>query len=68
MLMSKPYEHYTEEFKKKLVQLVESGKKRSEVARAYGISAPNIRVWQQKYGSLNKEANTEETKKPVTNK
>lgn len=66
--MSKPYEHYSEDFKKKLVQLVESGKKRSEVARAYGISAPNIRVWQQKYGSLNKEINNEETKKPVTNK
>ncbi|MBE6155538.1 MAG: helix-turn-helix domain-containing protein [Firmicutes bacterium] len=63
--MSKPYEHYTEDFKKKVVQLVESGKRRSEVARAYGISAPNIRVWQQKYGSLatqtNKENNDDKT-------
>ena len=63
--MSKPYEHYTEDFKKKVVQLVESGKRRSEVARAYGISAPNIRVWQQKYGTLpltKKKDKNEETK------
>lgn len=66
--MSKPYEHYTEEFKKKVVQLVESGKRRSEVARAYGISAPNIRVWQQKYGSLQtpEKPKTNEKKEPVT--
>ncbi|MBQ6841473.1 MAG: helix-turn-helix domain-containing protein [Bacilli bacterium] len=66
--MSKPYEHYSEEFKKKVVQLVESGKRRSEVARAYGVSAPNIRVWQQKYGSLNKDTQTKEETKTVTNK
>ena len=67
--MSKPYEHYTEEFKKKVVQLVESGKRRSDVARAYGISAPNIRIWQQKYGTLpvstRKNTKKEETK-PVS--
>ena len=66
--MSKPYEHYTEEFKKKVVQLVESGRRRSEVARAYGISAPNIRVWQQKYGTLpiTKKKNKDEESKTIT--
>lgn len=67
--MSKPYEHYSEEFKKKVVQLVESGKRRSDVARAYGISAPNIRVWQQKYGTLpitKKKDKKSEEEKTVT--
>lgn len=68
--MSKPYEHYTEELKKRVVQLVESGKKRSEVAKAYGISAPNIRIWQQKYGtqSLTQNEKIITNKKPATTK
>ena len=55
--MSKPYVHYTEEFKKRVVALVESGKRRSDVAKAYGISAPNIRVCQQKYGTIKPKEN-----------
>ena len=65
--MSKPYEHYSEEFKKKVVALVESGKRRADVAKAYGISAPNIRVWQQKYGTITPKKKDVKDDKTITN-
>lgn len=50
--MSKSYNKYSTEFKKTIVSLVESGRRKSEVAREYGISEPNIRSWQLKYGKV----------------
>ena len=42
---------YTEEFKKTIVELYESGNK-SELAREYGTSEGNVRAWIKKYGTL----------------
>lgn len=50
--MSKTYNKYSTDFKKMIVNLVESGRRKSEVAREYGISEPNIRSWQLKYGKV----------------
>lgn len=50
--MSKSYNKYSTEFKKMIVSLVDSGRRKSEVAREYGISEPNIRSWQLKYGKV----------------
>ena len=50
--MSKPYNKYSTEFKKMIVSLVDSGRRKSELAREYGISEPNIRSWQLKYGKI----------------
>lgn len=50
--MSKQYNHYDTKFKKMIVSLIESGRRKSEVAREYGISEPNIRSWQLKYGKV----------------
>ena len=37
---------YTEEFKKTIVELYENGNKnKSELAREYGTSEGNVRVW-----------------------
>ena len=44
---------YTEEFKKTIVELYESGNKnKSELAREYGISKTNVRTWIKKYGKI----------------
>lgn len=50
--MSTKYQKYSTDFKKMIVQLVESGRRKAEVAREYGISEPNIRSWQLKYGKV----------------
>ena len=44
---------YTEEFKKTIVELYETGNKtKSELAREYGTSECNIRIWIKKYGKI----------------
>ena len=44
---------YTEEFKKTIVELYESGNKnKSELAREYGTSEGNVRAWIKKYGRI----------------
>ena len=44
---------YTEEFKKTIVELYESGNKnKSELAREYGTSEGNVRAWIKKYGKI----------------
>ena len=44
---------YTEEFKKTIVELYESGSKnKSELAREYGTSEGNVRAWIKKYGKI----------------
>ena len=44
---------YTEEFKKTIVELYETGNKtKSELAREYGTSECNVRAWIKKYGKI----------------
>ena len=44
---------FTEEFKKTIVELYETGNKtKSELAREYGTSECNIRTWIKKYGKI----------------
>ena len=44
---------YTEEFKKTIVELYETGNKtKSELAREYGTSEGNVRSWIKKYGKI----------------
>ena len=44
---------YTDEFKKTIVELYETGNKtKSELAREYGTSECNIRTWIKKYGKI----------------
>ena len=45
---------YNEDFKKKLVAMVKSGKRREHVAKEYNISPPLLRYWEQK---IDKEKN-----------
>ena len=44
---------YTEEFKKTIVELYETGNKtKAELAREYGTSECNVRGWIKKYGKI----------------
>ena len=53
------YEKYDEEFKRKIIAQVALGKKISDLARGYNISAPLIRYWVQKYTKKEQEINKE---------
>lgn len=55
------YKKYDDEFKKIVISHVKNGQKPAEVARLFGISAPNIRYWIQK---LNEEAKDNQEKSP----
>lgn len=50
--MSKEYKQYDEEFKKTIVNLYETGKKISDLAREYGVGHTNIRNWINKYQTI----------------
>ena len=50
--MKKEHKVYDEEFKKTIVNLCESGKKKSDLTREYGISYTNISDWINKYGTI----------------
>ena len=50
--MAKTYKQYDETFKKTIVNLYESGKKISELAREYGVDHTNIRNWINKYQTI----------------
>ena len=50
--MKKEHKVYDEEFKKTIVNLCESGKKKSDLTREYGISYTNISDWIKKYGTI----------------
>lgn len=52
MSMKKEHKTYDEEFKKTIVSLCESGKKKSDLTREYGISYTNISDWTKKYGTI----------------
>ena len=50
--MSKQYNSYTEDFKKTVVALYESGKKVSEIVREYDLEKKLIYNWIKKYGKV----------------
>ncbi len=50
--MKKEHKVYDEEFKKTIVSLCESGKKKSDLTGEYGISYTNISDWIKKYGTI----------------
>ena len=54
--MSKQYNSYTEEFKKTIVALYESGKKVAELVREYDLEKKLIYNWIKKYGKVKTEA------------
>ena len=43
--MARKIQHYTDEFKKKIVELRKSGRSASELARDYGIAKSTICKW-----------------------
>lgn len=44
---------YTEEFKKTIVELYETGtKSKAELGREYGVSESLVRFWVKKYGKI----------------
>lgn len=47
--MSNAYKKYDDEFKKIIINQVESGKRYIDIAKRYNISPPNIRYWYKKY-------------------
>ncbi|SHK49593.1 transposase [Paramaledivibacter caminithermalis] len=47
--MSNRYKRYTEEFKKQIVGLVESGKNPTEIVREYNIARSTVNKWVKDY-------------------
>lgn len=54
--MSKQYNSYTEEFKKTIVVLYESGKKVAELVSEYDLEKKLIYNWIKKYGKVKTKA------------
>ena len=50
--MKQEHKSYDENYKKTIVNLYESGKRKSELTREYGISYTNINNWIKKYGKI----------------
>jgi len=46
--------HYTEEFKKQIIELYENGKTVIDLAREYGLVEQTIYKWKQRYGTVSK--------------
>ena len=66
--MGKNQNSYTEEFRKKIVQLLESGKSIGELSREYGLSKSTIHTWQSRYqktGSFKMSGNESEVEKQL---
>lgn len=48
----KPRKHYTEEFKRSVIdQWVSSGKTAAQIAQEFGVNFWNLRDWKRQYGS-----------------
>ena len=59
---------YTEEFKKTIVEIYETGNKtKSELAREYGTSECNVRSWIKKYGKIKESINFKPVSVPIMN-
>lgn len=50
--MTKEYKRYDENFKRMIVELVNSGKSVSEVSREYGLALSNIRHWVKLFSKI----------------
>lgn len=50
--MKQEHKSFDEDFKKTIVNLYESGKRKSDLTREYGISYTNINNWIKKYGII----------------
>ncbi len=50
--MKQEHKSYDENSKKTIVNLYESGKRKSDLTREYGISYTNINNWIKKYGTI----------------
>lgn len=50
--MKQEHKSYDENYKKTIVNLYESGKRKSDLTREYGISYTNINNWTKKYGTI----------------
>lgn len=50
--MKQEHKSYDEDFKKTIVSLYESGKRKVDLTREYGISYTNIDNWIKKYGII----------------
>ena len=50
--MKQEHKSYDENYKKTIVNLYESGKRKSDLTREYGISYTNINNWIRKYGTI----------------
>ncbi len=50
--MKQEHKSYDEDFKKTIVSLYESGKRKVDLTREYGISYTNIDNWIKKYGTI----------------
>lgn len=50
--MAKTYTNYDEDFKKTIVNLIESGKSISDIEREYGVNRKNIYNWKNKYAKI----------------
>lgn len=52
MSMKQDHKSYDENYKKMIVNLYETGKRKSDLTREYGISYTNINNWIKKYGTI----------------
>ncbi len=50
--MKQEHKNYDEDLKKTIVNLYESGKRKADLTREYGISYTNIDNWIKKYGTI----------------
>lgn len=50
--MKQEHKSYDENYKKTIVNLYESGKRKSNLTREYGLSYTNINNWIKKYGTI----------------
>lgn len=50
--MKQEHKSYDENYKKTIVNLYESGKRKSDLTREYGLSYTNINNWIKKYGTI----------------
>ena len=50
--MKQEHKSYDKNYKKTIVNLYESGKRKSDLTREYGISYTNINNWIKKYGTI----------------
>jgi transposase len=58
MTNSKPYQRYTEEFKRTLVNLHANGKSQSALCREYGVGQSALAKWIRSYSEVKIDSDT----------